>query len=103
MNTHKASALLHYLAAVKRQIGVKDLQPAARFRRHGLTRTDKPSGAQRRYALRYGGKYRFDKKAKVWRLQTGPTPVVALWRKIGGRAQPTRTPRGNLRNPTVLR
>lgn len=86
MNTHQAAALLHHLGQLRRRIGRK-LQIAARFMRHGQTRTEKPSGAQRRYALRWGGRYRFDKKAGVWRLQSRPQG---------------RVPRGRTSNPTAL-
>ena len=100
-----ASALRHYLAIVRKRIG-RELQPAARFMRHGQTRQDAPSGARRRYQLRWGGRYRYDPKAKVWRLQP-PDPNVSLLqrlREIVRFAQPAqRTPRGRLSNPTALR
>lgn len=100
MNTSKVSALLHYMGRVRRRIG-REIQPAQRFMQLGQTRTDRPSGAQRRHTLRWGGRYRFDAKATVWRLQTGPGLLRAAWQRVTGESP--RTPRGRLTNPTALR
>jgi hypothetical protein len=102
MNTDKASALLHYMGQIRRRIG-RELQPATRFVRHGQTRTDKPSGAQRRFQTRWGGRYRYDATAKVWRLQAPQASFLARFRTINGTSELPRTPRGRLSNPTVLR
>jgi len=54
MNSAKVSALLHYMGQVRRRLG-GEVRLAARFRNHGRLRTDKPSGAQRRFARRFAG------------------------------------------------
>jgi hypothetical protein len=104
MNVDKTSALLHYMGQIRRRIG-RELQPAARFVRHGQVRNDpkKPSGAARRHALRWGGSYRFDDKAKVWRLQPAPGSFVERFKRMFGHSEPLRTARGKLSNPTALR
>jgi len=113
MNLHKQSALLHYIAIIRKRLGVEQIQPAARFLRHGQVRNDpeKPSGARRRFLVRWSGKQRFDELTRVWMLPKpaqinphSPKPGRArrnLLRTL--RQAAIRTGRGRLSNPTVLR
>jgi len=104
MNTNRASALLRYMGQIRKRLG-RELQPATRFMRHGQVRNDpeKPSGAQRRYNMRWGGSYRYDAEKKVWRLQPPASSFVARVARLLGHDAPTRTARGRLANPTALR
>ncbi len=105
MNTNMASALLRYIGQIRKRLG-RDVQPAARYMRHGQVRNDpkKPSGAARRHQLRWGGPYRYDAKAKVWRLQRPDAGLLRqAWVRLTGQSVPARTPRGRLANPTALR
>lgn len=112
MNEHRASALRHYEAQVRRLFGVKQFTLAARFRRFNrLPHPAKPSGAQRRFLLRFNVQ-RFDRATRVWRhplAQALAWPIVlnekpGRARRVGRALAPhRRVARGNARrNPTAL-
>lgn len=111
MNEHRISALLRYEAQVKRLFGHTKLGLAARFRNTDRPASEKPSGAVRRFFLRFGG-LRFDPATRAWRH---PLAAALAWpivldekpgraRRIGQALAPhRRVPRGNpRRNPTAL-